>query len=59
MIHITETARRNNGEYVWGCRCGDYGLGFTDRAFARKSGDAHLAERNAPEAITTMSEQRA
>ena len=55
MIHMTETARRNNGEYVWSCHCGDYGLGFTDRAFARKSGDAHLAVVNAPEAVTATS----
>ena len=47
-LHITETAQLLDGSYGWRCRCGEGEGGFTDRAFARAAGDAHLAVGNAP-----------
>lgn len=45
-LHITETEQQADGGYRWLCRCGAAGGDYTDRAWAREAGDAHLSAAN-------------
>lgn len=47
MIHMTETAQRPDGTFLWYCRCRLTMFGYVDREAARKGGDEHLAKANA------------
>lgn len=49
MLHMTATMNLPDGSFLWFCRCGAQQDGYSDRAFARTAGDAHLAEVNAHE----------